>query len=64
LIFLTKRELYTVPLGLTNFIDEMGAQQDNLIMAASISALLPILLVFVIGQKYFIEGMTTGSIKG
>lgn len=64
LIFLTKRELYTVPLGLTNFIDEMGAQQDNLIMAASISALLPILVVFMLGQKYFIEGMTAGSIKG
>lgn len=64
LIFLTNRELYTLPLGLTNFIDEMGGQQDTLIMAASVSALLPIVIVFLIGQKYFIEGITAGSVKG
>lgn len=64
LIFLTKRELYTIPLGLTNFIDEMGGQQNTLIMAASVSALLPMLFVFLLGQKYFIEGLTAGSIKG
>lgn len=64
LIFLTERELYTIPLGLTNFIDEMGGQQNTLIMAASVSALLPMLVVFLFGQKYFIEGLTAGSIKG
>jgi multiple sugar transport system permease protein len=64
LIFLTNRQLYTVPLGLTNFIDEAGNQQDTLIMAASVSAFLPILIVFLLGQKYFIEGITAGSVKG
>lgn len=64
LIFLTKRNLYTIPLGLTNFIDEMGGQQNTLIMAASVSAILPIIIVFLSGQKYFIEGITAGGVKG
>ena len=64
LIFLTKDELYTLTVGLTNFIDDAGFAQDNLIMAASTIALIPIILVFIAGQKYFIEGLTSGSVKG
>jgi multiple sugar transport system permease protein len=63
LVFLSNRELFTVPLGLTNFIDESGMQMDNLIMAAAVVATLPMLIIFLIGQKYLIEGMTAGSIK-
>lgn len=64
LIFLTDSKLYTLTVGLTNFIDESGFSQDNLIMAASTVALIPIVLVFIFGQKYFIEGLTSGSVKG
>lgn len=64
LIFLTKDELYTLTVGLTNFIDDAGFAQDNLIMAASTIALIPIIIVFIAGQKYFIEGLTSGSVKG
>lgn len=64
LIFLTDSKLYTLTMGLTNFIDESGFSQDNLIMAAATVALIPIVLVFVAGQKYFIAGLTSGSVKG
>lgn len=64
LIFLTKRELYTVPLGLTLFIDESGVQIIPLIMAAAFLSILPILLIFLLGQKFFISGIIAGSIKG
>lgn len=64
LIFLTDSKLYTLTVGLTNFIDESGFSQDNLIMAATTIALIPIILVFIFGQKYFIEGLTSGSVKG
>ena len=33
-------------------------------MAAATVALIPIILVFILGQKYFIEGLTSGSVKG
>ena len=64
LIFLTDSKLYTLTVGLTNFIDESGFSQDNLVMAAATVALIPIILVFILGQKYFIEGLTSGSVKG
>ena len=64
LIFLTDNKLYTLTVGLTNFIDESGFSQDNLIMAAATVALIPMILVFIFGQKYFIEGLTSGSVKG
>ena len=63
LIFLTDNKLYTLTVGLTNFIDEAGFSQDNLIMAAATVALIPIVLVFICGQRYFIEGLTSGSLK-
>lgn len=64
LIFLTDRNLYTVPLGLTLFIDESGIQIIPLIMAAAFLSILPILVIFLSGQKFFIAGITAGSIKG
>lgn len=64
LIFLTNNKLYTLTVGLTNFIDESGFSQDHLIMAAATVALIPMVLVFLLGQKYFIEGLTSGSVKG
>lgn len=63
LIFLTNRKLFTIPVGLNSFIDENIAQY-NLIMAASVSALLPVFIIFVIGQKYFVQGLTAGAVKG
>ena len=45
-------------------IQSSSFKQDNLIMSAFTIALLPIILVFIAGQKYFIEGLTSGSVKG
>jgi len=64
LIFITDKKYYTLTVGLTNFIDEAGVAQDHLIMAGAAVALIPMLLIFLIGQKYLIEGLTAGSVKG
>lgn len=64
LIFLTDSSLYTLTVGLTNFIDEAGFSMDHLVMAGTTVALIPMILVFVIGQRYFIEGLASGSVKG
>ncbi len=64
LIFISDKNLYTLTVGLTNFIDEAGVAKENLITAGAVIALLPMLLIFIIGQKYMIEGLTAGSVKG
>ena len=63
LIFLRNWRQYTIPVNLTSFVDENVADY-TLIMAASVSAMLPMLTVFLMGQKYFVRGLTAGAIKG
>lgn len=63
LLFLNNKDLYTVNLGLVNFMDETGMRY-SLIMAASVVSILPIFLIFLVAQKYFVGGLTTGSVKG
>lgn len=64
LIFLTDKKLYTLTVGLTNFIDEAGFAMSHLIMAGAAVAMIPMLLIYLIGQKFMIEGLTSGSVKG
>ena len=63
LVFLPNWRLYTIPLALTNFIEESSTQY-NLMMAAASSALIPVFIVFIIGNKQFVKGLTAGAVKG
>ncbi|TBL74032.1 carbohydrate ABC transporter permease [Paenibacillus thalictri] len=63
LVFLSSKSLYTVPLGLTNFIDESGTDY-TLMMAAAVSSILPVIILFLACQKWFIEGVVSSGIKG
>ncbi|MGE5798114.1 MAG: carbohydrate ABC transporter permease [Ignavibacteria bacterium] len=62
LIVLNSEELRTVQLGLAIFRDRYLTQWD-LLMAGSVTAVLPILIVFFFAQKYFIKGITLSGIK-
>ncbi len=63
LVFLASKELYTIPLGLTNFIDESGTDY-TLMMAAAVSSILPVIALFLACQKWFIEGVVSSGVKG
>ena len=63
LVFLRDWRLYTIPVSLTNFIEE-SLTEYNLVMAASASALVPVFIVFLVGQKFFVKGLTAGAVKG
>lgn len=62
LLYLNKTERYTLSLGLQSFLNEHSVAWTNL-MAASALFMLPIVVAFVLGQKYFIEGISTTGIK-
>lgn len=64
LVFLNDKNKFTLPLGLLNFVDDSGVTQDQLVLAASVLSLLPLLIVYVICQKHLIAGLTAGSVKG
>mgnify|MGYP003275808858 CR=1 FL=1 len=63
LIFLNKRSLFTIQLGMKMFATESGSYY-SLIMAAAVSAILPLVIVFLFGQRYVIDGIATGAVKG
>ena len=63
LIYLSKENRYTIQLGLRTFIGMYNAQWHYL-MAAALFAILPALLVFLVGQRYFVEGIATSGLKG
>ena len=63
LIYLTKTELKTIQIGLRMFITQYSAEY-GLIMAASVVALIPVLIVFLSLQKYFVQGVASSGLKG
>jgi multiple sugar transport system permease protein len=65
LIYLNRTDLYTLPLGLATFIDSQGFETRwDLWMATSVMMMAPVIVLFFIGQRYFIEGIATTGLKG
>ena len=63
LIFLNRREQFTIALGLTYFLDHDWPLW-NLAMAATTVAVVPVIAIFLVAQRSFIEGITLTGIKG
>ncbi|WP_370296008.1 carbohydrate ABC transporter permease [Poseidonocella sp. HB161398] len=64
LIYISSVEKYPVSLALKLSIDTTEAFAWNQILAMSVLALAPSLIVFFMAQKYFIEGISSGGVKG
>lgn len=67
LIFLDMPSKFTVAIGLKRFQAAAavgGERQDNLLMAASITATLPLIILFFLAQRYFVQGVVMSGIKG
>jgi len=63
MIYLTRTELKTIQIGLRMFISQYSAEY-GLIMAASVVALIPVLIVFLSLQRFFVEGVASSGLKG
>lgn len=64
LIYLDDMTKYPISLGLANFTAAYGATPWHLLMAASLIAILPLLILFFFAQKYFIQGIVISGSKG
>lgn len=62
-IYLTKTELKTIQLGLRMFISQYSAEY-GLIMAGSVITMIPVLILFLFLQKYFVQGIASTGLKG
>lgn len=64
LIYLSDPTTFTVTLALRFFIDSMGESTWGALFAMSTLSLVPLFFIFVFFQRYLIEGLTLGAIKG
>ncbi len=63
LLYLQRPEQYTLALGLQAFQSQQGGTDWNLLMAASMLVMLPVILLFFVAQKTFIQGIATTGLK-
>lgn len=62
LIVMTREEMYTLPVALAGLLGE-HVQDTELMMAGSVVTILPVLLVFLALQKYYLQGIMLGGVK-
>ena len=62
-LVLQKKELYTIPIATQAFYGTYTSDL-GLIMAALLLAMLPILILYVLLQRFIVEGVTSGAVKG
>lgn len=63
LIVLSDESHYTLPVALANLAGE-HVQDTELMMAGSVITIIPVMLVFLFLQRYYIQGVMAGSVKG
>lgn len=64
LVITTTTEMRTLPVGITYLFDSEGQNQWGVIMAATVFVVLPLVVVYILAQRYIIEGLTAGATKG
>jgi multiple sugar transport system permease protein len=64
LIFLRDQDKFTLPLGLVSLQGYLGTGSISIVLAGVIVSLLPVLVIYLIGQRYLVEGIMMGGLKG
>jgi multiple sugar transport system permease protein len=63
LVVTTSESMRTIPIGLAAFVGQYSTAWD-LLMAGSVIALLPVLVIYVLGQKWFVQGIALSGMGG
>jgi len=64
LIYLRNPDIWTIQLGLRNFVSSLYDTNYALLFAGLVLSVVPIAIIFGFGQRYFIEGIATSGMKG
>jgi multiple sugar transport system permease protein len=64
LVYIQDQDQYTLSLGLQTFQSMHGGVEYHLLMAASVLVILPVIVLFFLTQKTFIQGIATTGVKG
>lgn len=64
MIYLSRVNTYTTALALRQYVDSMGNSYWGALFAMSVVSLAPLMIMFIALQRYLVDGVTAGSIKG
>ena len=64
IVFLSSKDKFTLPQALTQFVDAYGGPMWNVQLSAASLTAIPVLILFVIAQRQFIEGLAHTGLKG
>ncbi len=64
MIYLNDPKLYTISIALRSFADPSAATDWGAIFAMSALSLVPVFVLFVLFQRYLVEGISTTGLKG
>lgn len=64
LTYLQSNEMQTYPVFLSNLNSSYAMPQTNLALATAVLSTIPLLIVFIFGQRHFVAGVTSGAVKG
>jgi multiple sugar transport system permease protein len=64
IVYLSSPDMFTLPQALTQFTDAYGGALWNVQLAAATMTALPVLVVFIIAQRQFVEGLAYAGLKG
>jgi multiple sugar transport system permease protein len=64
LLYLKDPSLYSLPIALRLFVDQTSTSDYGALMAMAVLALIPVLLFFLVFQRYLVEGVATQGLKG
>jgi multiple sugar transport system permease protein len=64
IVFVSSKEKFTIPQALTQYVDAYGGPMWNTQLAAATLSALPVLIVFVLAQRQFVEGLAQTGLKG
>jgi multiple sugar transport system permease protein len=63
LIYLRDRDVWTIQIGLDKFVDQYQSQ-FSLVMTGAVLAIVPVVVLFLIGQRHFVQGIASTGLKG
>jgi multiple sugar transport system permease protein len=64
LIYINSAEKYTLPIAMNTFLDQAGAGNLGAAISMSLISIIPVLILFFIGQKQFMASVTSSGVKG
>ncbi|MFI2489911.1 carbohydrate ABC transporter permease [Promicromonospora kroppenstedtii] len=64
IVYLSSKENFTLPQALTQYVDAYGGPMWNVQLAATTLTVLPVLAVFLLAQKQFVQGLAHSGLKG